>query len=209
MIFCNILRVYAQTFGARIFIVPPYQFGEDNEEGLQSGAYWFYYKLGFRSADKSLKLLAEREWKKIHSGKQYSSPLSILKKFTWSPMLLPLYDAKASPELKQISIAYTSWKAKRFKSEQAKFSAWTVAQSKKFPGASRRRHWPDPERRSFEALLPIIAWSGAMDRCSTAEKKRIVALMRAKGADEFQYSEMLLSVPGLAKAFSSMAGTGI
>ena len=30
------------------FVVKPYQFGKGNPEGLKSGAFWFYYRLGFR-----------------------------------------------------------------------------------------------------------------------------------------------------------------
>ena len=34
------------------FIVDPYQLGADDEEAIESGAWWFYYKLGFRPRDR-------------------------------------------------------------------------------------------------------------------------------------------------------------
>ena len=33
------------------FVVEPSQFGGTNKEGLLSGAFWFYYRLGFRPID--------------------------------------------------------------------------------------------------------------------------------------------------------------
>lgn len=79
----QLLRVYHQHFGVTAFSVEPYQYGEGNPEGIESGAYWFYYKLGFRSDDKKLAALAEKEMKKMKAGKHRSSHAT-LRKFTGS-----------------------------------------------------------------------------------------------------------------------------
>ena len=42
------LRAFRTLFGVRRFIVNGYQFGAGNAEAIASGAYWFYYRLGFR-----------------------------------------------------------------------------------------------------------------------------------------------------------------
>lgn len=81
-LFAEVMRLYRQQYGAAAFIVKPYQFGYKNPEGIQSGAFWFYYKLGFRPADAALLQLAEDEWKKITDGNHYRSPVSVLKQFT-------------------------------------------------------------------------------------------------------------------------------
>ncbi len=44
-LFCQVLRVYRQRFGIDHFIAEPSQFGGGNREGLESGAFWFYYRL--------------------------------------------------------------------------------------------------------------------------------------------------------------------
>lgn len=89
-IFNHILRLYQAHFDVQRFIVKPYQFGKDNPEGLKTGAFWFYYKLGFRPADQSIEQLALDEWNKITAGTRYRSPLSTLKKFTNCPMELTI-----------------------------------------------------------------------------------------------------------------------
>lgn len=81
-ILCQLLRVYRQAFGVNYFEVEPYQYGADNPEGIKSGAFWFYYRYGFRPLDKKLAALATNESKKISARKGYRSPASVLEKFT-------------------------------------------------------------------------------------------------------------------------------
>jgi len=44
----QVMRVYHALVGCTRFIANPYQFGSDNSEALKSGAFWFYYRLGYR-----------------------------------------------------------------------------------------------------------------------------------------------------------------
>jgi hypothetical protein len=81
-IFCQVLRLYHQFYKVNQFIVRPYQFGKANPEGIRSGAFWFYYKLGFRPCSPHLFKLAESEWGKKQAGLQYRTRPEILKKFT-------------------------------------------------------------------------------------------------------------------------------
>lgn len=81
-VFAQLLRSYKQAFGAEYFEVEPYQFGKNNPEGLQSGAFWFYYRFGFRPMDKELYALSSQEAEKIATQKGYRSSIEILKKFT-------------------------------------------------------------------------------------------------------------------------------
>ncbi len=40
---------WCALFNVDTFTVYPYQLGYGNDEGLKSGAWWFYQKLGFRA----------------------------------------------------------------------------------------------------------------------------------------------------------------
>ena len=44
----RLLAARAHLFGTRSFSIEPYQLGKNNDEGIASGAWWFYAKLGFR-----------------------------------------------------------------------------------------------------------------------------------------------------------------
>ena len=51
--------------------VTPYQIGFENEEAIESGAFWFYRKLGFRPGRPDLAALCEAEEKKIARDKKH------------------------------------------------------------------------------------------------------------------------------------------
>lgn len=85
-LFGQVLRLYYQYFNVRHFLVRANQFGKDNPEGLKTGAFWFYYKLGFRPINEELKKPARDEWKQIRANKNYRSSLKTLKLFTSSPV---------------------------------------------------------------------------------------------------------------------------
>lgn len=105
-LFYQVLRVYYQYYHVRHFVVNPYQFGKGNPEGLKSGAFWFYYKAGFRPEKGAIKKAADKEWKKIQEDKHYRTPLVTLRQFTgcyaeWitdktKPPILPATDISAA-----------------------------------------------------------------------------------------------------------------
>lgn len=89
-LFAQLLRVYRQRYGVHRFSVEPYQYGKNNPEGISSGAYWFYYRFGFRSDDEKLARLAEAEAEKIAAQRGYRTPAPILRQFTKSNITLKL-----------------------------------------------------------------------------------------------------------------------
>ena len=58
-IFSQVYRTFFHLCGAPYLLVPRYQVGYENEEALQSGAFWFYHKLGFRPEDPAVLALAQ------------------------------------------------------------------------------------------------------------------------------------------------------
>ena len=64
--------------------------GDGNEEGLDSGAYWFYDKLGFRSTDAGVRRLADWERRRIARGTGYRSPRRVLRTLASADVVLSL-----------------------------------------------------------------------------------------------------------------------
>jgi hypothetical protein len=93
LIICELLRVYHQYFGVTRFVVKPYQFGLNNSEAIKTGAFWFYYKLGFRPENNTLKELALQEEKEKQLNPGYKSDISTLKKYTKSNLALTLSES--------------------------------------------------------------------------------------------------------------------
>ncbi len=79
-IYAQALRCLRAFTGATTISVYPYQIGQNNDEALDSGAFWFYRKLGFRSGSSDLEELARREERKIASNPGYRTAKNILKR---------------------------------------------------------------------------------------------------------------------------------
>ncbi|HMT29546.1 MAG TPA: hypothetical protein PKD91_09735 [Bacteroidia bacterium] len=206
LIFTNIMRVYNQVFGVSKFVVQPYQFGEDNEEGLQSGAFWFYYKLGYRPSDSNIRVLAEKEWNKIISKKGYRSSISTLKKFTESPVELILKKSPIHFEPKQLSIAITRYVAKKFDGNHQAALAWSMNILKNFRGAEGFQKWSANEKYTFKYLSILIAACTQQSDFSEEEQVSIVNLLRKKGSDELAFSLVLKKEIKLLNAMKKFVG---
>ncbi len=64
-VFGRTLAAIAWLFGSQSFTMEPYQLGHRNDEGIESGAWWFYYKLGFRPRNPKVARLARRELRRM------------------------------------------------------------------------------------------------------------------------------------------------
>ncbi len=64
-VFGRMLAMAHHVLGADVFTIEPYQLGEDNDEGIESGAWWFYRKLGFAPRAAAARALARREAQRI------------------------------------------------------------------------------------------------------------------------------------------------
>lgn len=117
-ILCQLLRTYRQVFSIEYFEVEPYQYGLGNPEGIESGAFWFYYKYGFRPLDAKLEKLAANEQKKIKTVKEYKTSKDTLERFTESNIALQL--GHSIPiAMWQIRMQITEMIHKKFKDNRA------------------------------------------------------------------------------------------
>jgi hypothetical protein len=86
-LYARLLKLYRERFRVTSFLVDPYQLGHENEEAIESGSFWFYYKLGFRPESPEAGRLAERELKKIAAQPGYRTRPATLRKLAESPAI--------------------------------------------------------------------------------------------------------------------------
>src|SRR6266852_1352280 len=79
-IYAQVLRCLCHRMGTTCVSVYPYQLGHENEEAIESGAFWFYRKLGFRPGRADLQKLAQSEEQKIAANKNWRTPARTLKR---------------------------------------------------------------------------------------------------------------------------------
>lgn len=89
-LYARILNVMHHFAGATAFSLDPYQIGFENEEGIASGAFWFYRKLGFRPVHPELLSLAEKEERKIATRSQYRTSPKTLRELAQGRMIFQL-----------------------------------------------------------------------------------------------------------------------
>jgi hypothetical protein len=77
-IYSKALHFLHQLTRVNCISVYPYQLGHENEEAIQSGAFWFYRKLGFRPGRRDLLGLTQSEERKMAlNSKHRSSPRTL------------------------------------------------------------------------------------------------------------------------------------
>jgi hypothetical protein len=86
-LYARILKLLHEQLRAACFSIDPYQLGHQNEEAIASGAFWFYYKLGFRPVMQELGALASREAAKIAARPGYRSSPATLRRLAAASLL--------------------------------------------------------------------------------------------------------------------------
>ncbi len=118
-LYARILNVMHHFAGVTAFSLDPYQIGFENEEGIASGAFWFYRKLGFRPTQQEALQLALKEEEKLRTRKGYRTSAATLRKLARSPMIFEL-DEKRSGDWDNFQIRKIGFKAHRGLSEEEK-----------------------------------------------------------------------------------------
>ncbi len=184
-IYAQVLRMHRDALGVTSFSIDPYQLGYDNDEALDSGAFWFYRKLGFRPTRASVRRLLEREERRIAAEPSYRSSRRTLEQLVVGNLI---YDAPGSRQ--------GEWD--RF---HVRNIGLEVNRNLRKSGRSAARFRRDAETRVartlgtrpensgfFLALSPIPD----LARWSARERKAAIEVARAKpGRDERRYLALL------------------
>lgn len=182
-LFCQVLRLYHHHYNVKKFIVEPYQVGKNNTEGLKSGAFWFYYRFGFKPSTEKLQGLAAKEFEKILAEKNYRTPLSIMKQLANSNFELNL-----SPEKKfvdadplKISEAVTHFINDRFGGNRNEANEWAL--TKLFSELNIRDFpsWSPGEIRAFNNLSLAACAINDVSHLNDRDRNTLLKLLRLKG----------------------------
>jgi hypothetical protein len=192
-LFCQVLRVYRQRFGVDHFIAEPSQFGGGNREGLASGAFWFYYRLGFRPVAPAVAAVAAQEFDRMRSRSGYRSPVAVLRRFTRSDIEWHVNgDSGSAPcDPADLSLAVSAWIAQRFHGNRAAATAHALPAVTRSLRPRDIARWPASELAAFQSFCPLLVLIPGLERWPARDKAAVIALARAKGADEFRYHHLL------------------
>lgn len=179
-------RVFVQHFGARVLLVRSYQVGDDNEEALESGAFWFYYKLGFRPVKAHVRTLAEMEWGRLQAEPGRRSSLATLKRLARSDLFLAL-DQSPTDAYEELSVADLGYAVTRQIARRCG-GRRPEAELRSMKGLARTlrlqgwRSWTLDEIIGFRRLAPLLVCIPGLGRWAPAERRLLARVIRAKGA---------------------------
>jgi hypothetical protein len=192
-LYARILRLFNQVLGVKVFSVDPYQIGLENPEAVQSGAFWFYRKLGFRPVRPEAAALVNREEIRIRRTPGYRSSKRTLEKLARSYIL--------------------------FEGPSAETGVWDNFRVRNLGLAAEQRGADALVRtRPPGRVLPLVVNPNAIARVlslipewtrwTTEEKLAVAKIVRAKeSASEARYLRLMQRHPRLRAAFLALGSS--
>ncbi|MDZ4805392.1 MAG: hypothetical protein SGI90_11080, partial [Candidatus Eisenbacteria bacterium] len=201
-LFGRVIATALALFGSDTFSIEPYQLGYGNAEGLKSGAWWFYYKIGFRPVEPGVLKLAESEAARVRADPRHRTDRRTLKKLASERMFRylgrPRADVLGRIPLDIIGLALTRRLAARGGADREgsiRDMAREAARRLGFGGYPRLNA---AETMAWNRWGPIIDSMAGVERWTIAEKRAAVAVLRAKGGrHEYQFVRLFDGHPRL------------
>ncbi len=185
-IFSRLLTTLRHMFKARTFTLFPYQLGgEGNDEGLASGAWWFYQKLGFRPRDEELLELMNDELRQMRKAPEHRSSRSVLKKLAsenvYYDLGKPRRDVIGELPFAVIGTHITAYLAERFGSRRDRAAAVCGKAAAAMLGVRWPARFSADEKRAWDRWAPLVMIVPGVSGWSKSEKRALAAVIKAKG----------------------------
>lgn len=194
-IYARVMKIFREQLGIKTFSIDPYQLGHENEEGIESGAFWFYRKLGFRPVLARIAKLMKAEERKLAARPNYRTPARTLRQLAEGHMLLEIPPAFRSRwdkfQIRKVGLAVQRRMASRFDGDAAKIRRASV-ESVTRAVSMKTKDWKESELRALEDLALVLALIPDLARWTKDEKRDVVRIIRAKsGAEESRYLRLM------------------
>lgn len=191
-------------FDVDTFTVYPYQLGHENEEGLRSGAWWFYRKLGFEPRDAGARRAMARELARVKRDPAHRSSRATLKVLAAHNVFFdrrapsaratgagrattraakpiePRRDVIGEFPLDRVAAGASRYLAQRFGAERERGVEVCAHEVARALGVKDVRRWSASERLWLERLAPVLACLDVA-RWTVSERRTLVPVIRAKG----------------------------
>jgi hypothetical protein len=203
-VYAQTLRLLHQLHGTQAISVYPYQIGDDNEEAIASGAFWFYRKLGFRSMNPDLEKLAQAEEKKVQANPKYRTSAPTLRKLSKANVVYELPEAECGAwdrfSIRSVGLAVQRRMARDFGGNlEAMRQAATrqLARQLNINPLRLKAH----EQQAFADFAMVMSLVTDFARWLPEEKAAVRAIIAAKaGVTEQRYQQLLNKHQRLRKA---------
>jgi len=185
LVYARVLALCRHLFDADAFTIYPYQLGQDNDEAIASGAWWFYYKLGFRPRDAATRRLVRRELSRMERDLSYRSNAATLRRLARRHLYLHLgrdrRDVMGLLPFANVGLAVTDRIAREFGADRARAEDECADRVQRLLGVRDLLGWSAGERLAWRRWAPIALALPGVARWSAAERRALALVIRAKG----------------------------
>ncbi len=210
-VYGRVLATVAALFGAEDFTIYPYQLGGDgNDEGLQSGAFWFYQKLGFRPRGPATLKLMRSELRKMKTRPGYRSSIKTLERLAQENVYLHCGprrdDVIGLLPLENVGLAVVSSLARRFGADRKRGERALADEARNRLGLGSLRGLSPGQRLAFRRWAPLVAVLPGLGGWSSKQRRELGQVILAKGGRrESDYVRRFDAHPRLRAALCRLA----
>jgi hypothetical protein len=195
--YAQALWLLSQLHRIQCISVYPYQLGDQNEEAIASGAFWFYRKLGFRPGRPEIRRLLAREEERIAARPGYRTPAATLRKLAAGHVFYELPGAEVGAwdrfRVRNLGFRVNRYMAERFAGDAEAMRQATSTNLAHALGMNASR-LSQPEHTALEDFAAVLALLPDFPNWPADERSRLAAIIRAKaGSDEARYVRLLQS----------------
>jgi hypothetical protein len=196
-LYAQTLRLLNQLHGTRAVSVYPYQIGDDNEEAIVSGAFWFYRKMGFRSMNPELEKLAQAEEKKVLAKEGYRTPAGTLRRLSKANVVYELPDAQAGAwdrfSVRNVGLAVQRRMARDFGGDAEAMRKAAVDRLARMINVNPQKLKPQA-LGAFSDFAVVLSLVPALSRWSSDDKDALREIIAAKARrNELRYLRLMQS----------------
>ncbi len=194
-VYARTLNIFRHLLGVTSFSLDPYQIGYENEEGIESGAFWFYRKLGFRPARPELLELALAEERKMSRRPSYRTSKAVLRRLAGGPMIFELDESTVGDwdrfTVRGVGLRVQRRMAGRFGGDAQKIRVASVDKVTRAL-AIRTQDWSEVDLSALSNFAVVLDLIGDLDRWNERDRQAVVRIIRAKaGAEEARYLKLM------------------
>jgi hypothetical protein len=194
-VFGRLLAVTHHLFDVRSFSVEPYQLGHRNEEGLASGAWWFYALCGFRPRSPQIARLARAELRRKERDPRHRSSRKVLETLASAHLhwpARPVGGAHVTP-IDRIGFALAAQAGDAEARAARRFGLRSLA------------GWSGDERLWWTRWATLLAAIPGVERWSARDRAEVLRIVRAKGGRrESEFAARLDAHPRLGAAILAL-----
>jgi hypothetical protein len=194
-LYAQTLRLLNQLHGTTAVSVYPYQIGDENEEAIASGAFWFYRKMGFRSMNPELEKLAQAEEKKVLAKKSYRTPAGTLRRLSKANVVYELPEAQRGAwdkfSMRNLGLAVQRRMARDFDGEAEAMRQAAVTGLGRVLKVDPQKLNPHAQV-AFADFALVLSLVPDVSRWSSDDKDALREIIAAKaGRNELRYVRLL------------------